>query len=133
MAIEWEIVEPANCVVLTWDEAFEANEFMSFYNDFSGDPLFRPGMNRLCDMRKIKFTPGIEELRRLAANIRKGEPEHGRRKVVLLAGSDATFASLRQFMAVAFELDADYHVTRGLDEAIKLMGLAPAYVLPGDR
>ena len=133
VALQWEIVASANCVVVTWDQRFDLDEYMAFYRRFAEAEEFRPGMCRLYDLRRTRLSLSLDELYRLTARIQQEEHKHGERRVVFLVESDLNFGIVRQFIATAAPLAVDYHMTRDLAEAKRLSGLATDYTMPGDR
>lgn len=133
MALEWEIVSTANCIVVSWNDDFDADEYLSFYRDLSNAPDFQPHLSRLYDLRQTRIPMKLDDLRSLSVNIQRDEDKHGKRRVVFLVDSDLNFGLIRQFVTTAAILSADYHISRDSIEAKRFAGLDPEYVLIPDR
>jgi len=133
MAHQWEIVEAANCVVVTWGKSFDIGEYLGFYADFMAHSDFHPGINRLYDLRATRMAMSVSELKELTDQLQQSEHRQGRRQVVLLVSDDLSFGVMRQFVVTAAPLDVDYHVTRSVDEARSLLALPADYALPTKR
>lgn len=133
MTLQWEVVSTANCVVVAWNDAFDADEYLSFYSDFSNVPEFQVHLSRLYDLRQTRIPMKLGDLRNLSINIQRDEDRDGKRSVVFLVDSDLNFGLIRQFITTAAILSADYHLCRDPVEAKRYVGLDPEYVLIPDR
>ena len=133
MALEWEILVDANCVVVTWRGAFDLDEYMTFYEQLAEHPDFQPTISRIYDMRGTRYGMSPAELSTVSARLQQQEPRHSKRKVAFIVGDDLTFGVLRQFVVSAASLQADYTVVRDPKAAKAWVGLDPDHTLPFDR
>ncbi len=133
MPYSYEFVEPATCVVVTWQGKLSVDEFLVFYAELGRHEDFRPELNRLYDWRDAIIDLSTNELRTISSGIGRDDESHGPRKVAMLLHNDLDFGIMRIFSALADRLAAVLLVTRDSAKAKSWVGLMPDHMLPHDR
>jgi len=65
------------------------------------DPLFRPGLDGLCDFTAAESTPTMADLRELVDLVARHSAYVGRVKVAIIASKPITFGVAREFASLA--------------------------------
>jgi hypothetical protein len=65
------------------------------------DPLFRPGLDGLCDFTAAESTPTMADLRELVDLVVRHTAYVGRVKVAIIASKPITFGVAREFVSLA--------------------------------
>jgi hypothetical protein len=65
------------------------------------DPLFRPGLDGLCDFTAAESTPTMADLRELIDLVARHTAYVGRVKVAIIASKPITFGVAREFASLA--------------------------------
>ena len=65
------------------------------------DPLFRPGLNTLCDFSATTSTPSIADLEQIVRFIEQHSEAIGRKKLAMIVAHVVTFGVARQFQTLS--------------------------------
>lgn len=137
MSFDFEFVKSPGCAVVTWTGVVTVADFADYYEVLAIHPKPYGGLPKLYDFRNATIDLSDEELLVLAQHISKLDDLHGRheRKVAMLVESDAAFETLRKYEVVCerLQINAEFHVTKDIDEAKAWAAISPDYVLPADR
>jgi hypothetical protein len=92
------------------------------------DPLFRPGLDGLCDFTAAESTPTMADLRELIDLVARHTAYVGRVKVAMIVGKPITFGVARQFASLAEAAKLEVQLFRDRDSAMSW--LRPAVQAP---
>ncbi len=133
MPYTYEFVRPPGAYLVTWSGEWTVDNLRSCLADLRADPNFRPGLNRLYDLRAISIRLNSEQVAAIAKALEAEDEKHGDRKVAYLAGDDITYGVLRMAVGHGILMRAQRWVMRDVDEAKDWAGLPHDYTLPADR
>jgi hypothetical protein len=82
------------------------------------DPLFRPGLDGLCDFTAAESTPTMAELRELIDLVARHTAYVGRVKVAMIVSKPIVFGVARQFASLAEAAQLEVQLFRDRDSAM---------------
>jgi hypothetical protein len=98
MKLSAEYIKDKHYVLIVAEGNFTAEEQLQMMDDISGRKYWKPGLNLLCDFRKLEFDiNSLATIREVSANRRKKENEIGNGKSALVMSSLADYGRGRQY------------------------------------
>ena len=124
--VEHIIVADWNVVVSLWHGEPDDASMLQSYRDLYMDPLWKPGMNELLDMRiaslRLLSGDGIREAGEITVAALKDSDQE--MKTAALVAGDLEWGIVRMYQALASETPETVQVFRDLDETLAWLELS---------
>jgi hypothetical protein len=101
MPLTYQIDPQAGIIEIRGAGVITQAEYVDRLMSWMIDPLFRPGLDGLCDFTAAESTPTMADLRELIEIVARHTAYIGRVKVAIIASKPITFGVAREFASLA--------------------------------
>ncbi len=120
-------IDPKNgCIFIKCRGALTALDTIAFNDGLAQDPDYRPGLNRLVDLRGAKYDADAGDIKGVTAELISARDDNeGDRQLALLARGEFDFAQLQMIAAFASPSRTEARTFLIINEAVSWLGLPP--------
>src|SRR5262245_58749516 len=124
MSFTYRIDPQAGIIEIRGAGVITQAEYIDGFMSWMIDPLFRPGLDGLCDFTAAESTPTMADLRELIDLVARHTAYIGRVKVAIIASKPITFGVAQEFASLAQA--AQFEVQLFTDRDSAMSWLRPA-------
>ena|SRR2546426_2706342 len=118
MPLTYRIDPEAQMLFVVGKGAITQAERIEAMRAWISDPLFRPGLNTLCDFSAATSTPSLDDLENIVRLIGQHSEAIGRKKTAIVTSQAVTFGVARQFQILAESTPLTVGVFTDMESAV---------------